>query len=157
MQSLHKYHQIQVRIRAMARQRVAETAERERKKVVLQQYYDLMRMSPTATVDADLATEALAIEAEFAASNQRWHDLQGEAFAAKKQALAEIGKYFGTIGKQDDSCAAMVRFKRWWSRANQYRKSHLDGISLHCNVFDQDGPMFRAFSKALGVRVRSPE
>lgn len=153
MEALSKYHQTQLRLRAIARKRHAGQAERSRATKVLQQYYDLKRLSPGGIVDVSLEQEALKIEAEYAAEHQRLLSLRNTAHEYKKSALAAIGKHFGGLAKNDERDCPLKRARRWWQVANQYRKSHLDGIALHCCSFDSEGPMFKAFCKASGLKI----
>lgn len=119
---------------------------------LLQRYYDLKRLSSSGLVDADLEAQALSIEASYFARQDRYQALLLEAATAKRQALADIGKHFGALARVDTGNDVRTRFRRWWHRANRFRKSQLDGIALHGSVFDSDGPMFKAFMKAMGYR-----
>lgn len=151
MSALQQYNQVQLRMWSIARSTRASAALRVQQTARLQLYYDHKRLSPSGMVDEVLEAEGREIEAQFALKHQALLALAQQAFDSKVAALADIGRVFGARAKADNRGEDPQRFRRWWLRANKYRESNLDGIFFH-QGYDPDGPMFRAFCKASGLK-----
>lgn len=91
-------------------------------------------------------------KAELAACD-RHHEAHGIIrslkFAALRIALTSIGSRYGAMMKLAVQGSVGVRFSSNWELANAYRLAFLDGRSMG-KLWDKDGPMFIAFSKAAG-------
>ena len=148
---VRSYHVHQLRLRGLVRKNLKDAPA---KVLVLNQFYDKKESLPRGldmeTEHPDLTNHANAIVAAgvtFYLARER--AIVALSFA-QKAALASIGTKFGSMMKDDAAGAVDHRFRRYRRLSNEFRRTRLDGKFLGSFVWDEDGPMFKAFAKAAG-------
>jgi hypothetical protein len=124
----------------------------------LNAYYDaiqdLLPGQSLSETKPELAKSGSTVESECSEFHSNVNAIRKMHFEQLKTALATIGTTFGSAMLEDRSGSLGQRFRKHWRQANVYRKQLLDGIELHGLHFDENGPMFVAFAKALGMTAR---
>lgn len=148
---VRSYHVHQLRLRGLIRKQMQDAPQKVQ---LLNQFYATKEALPPGLNIAEEHPELTKHANAIVATGDAFYVARERAIVslhiAQKAALASIGTKFGAMMKDDAQGAVDHRFRRYWRLCNEFRRTRLDGKCFGSFVWDEDGPMFKAFAKAAG-------